>query len=81
MEKAREFQKNIYFCFIDCAKAFDYATAFDCVDNKFISTISLFSTINCGKFFNRWEFQTILPASWKVCVQVKKQLLELDIEQ
>ena len=28
MEKAREFQKNIYFCFIDCAKAFD------CVDHK-----------------------------------------------
>ena len=24
MEKAREFQKNIYFCFIDYAKAFDY---------------------------------------------------------
>ena len=28
MEKAREFQKNIYFCFIDCAKAFD------CVDHN-----------------------------------------------
>ena len=28
MEKAREFQKNIYFCYIDCAKAFD------CVDHK-----------------------------------------------
>ena len=39
--KAREFQKNIYFCFID------YATAFDCV-----------ITINCGKFFKRWEYQT-----------------------
>ena len=24
IEKAREFQKNIYFCFIDCAKAFDW---------------------------------------------------------
>ena len=28
MEKAREFQKNIYFCFID------YAEAFDCVDHN-----------------------------------------------
>ena len=28
MEKAREFQKNIYFCFID------YAKAFDCVDHN-----------------------------------------------
>ena len=35
MEKAKEFQKNIYFCFIDCAKAFvDYAKAFDCVGHS-----------------------------------------------
>ena len=34
MEKAREFQKNIYFCFID------YAKAFDCVDhNKLLKTV------------------------------------------
>ena len=45
IEKAREFQKNIYFCFID------YTKAFDCVDH------------NCGKFFKRWVYQTILPAS------------------
>ena len=37
IEKAREFQKNIYFCFIDCAKAF------------------VWITINCGKFWKRWE--------------------------
>ena len=43
IKKAREFQKNIYFCFID------YAKAFDCVDHK----------KNCGKFFKRWEYQTI----------------------
>ena len=24
IKKAREFQKNIYFCFVDCVKAFDY---------------------------------------------------------
>ena len=35
IKKAKEFQKNIYFCFIDCAKAFvDYAKAFDCVDHN-----------------------------------------------
>ena len=40
--KKQEFQKNIYFCFIDNAKAFD------CVG----------ITTNCGKFLNRWEYQT-----------------------
>ena len=33
------------------------------------------------KFFKRWEYQTTLPASWEICVQVKKQQLELDMEQ
>ena len=38
-------------------------------------------TTNSGKFFKRWEYQTIWPASWKICLQVKKQKLELDMEQ
>ena len=62
MEKAREFQKNIYFCFIDYAKAFDW------------------TTINCGKFWKKWEYQTTWPASWEICMQVRKQQLELDME-
>ena len=36
---------------------------------------------NCGKFLKRWEYQTIWPASWEICMQVKKQELELDMEQ
>ena len=36
---------------------------------------------NCGNFFKRWEDQTTLPASWEICIQVKKQELELDPEQ
>ena len=64
IEKAREFHKNIYFCFID------YAEAFDCV----VMT-------DCGKFLMRWEYQTTWPASWEICMQVKKQQLELDMEQ
>ena len=36
---------------------------------------------NCGKFFKRSEYQTTLPASWEICMQVKKQQLELDMEQ
>ena len=38
-------------------------------------------TTNCGKFFKRWEYQTTLPASWATYMQVKKQQLELDMEQ
>ena len=38
-------------------------------------------TTNCGKFFKRWECQTTWPASWEICMQVRKQQLELDMEQ
>ena len=38
-------------------------------------------TTNCGNFLKRWEYQTTWPASWKICMQVKKQHLELDMEQ
>ena len=38
-------------------------------------------TTNCGKFLKRWEYQTTLPASWEICMQVKKQQLELYMEQ
>ena len=36
---------------------------------------------NCGKFLKRWEYQTTWLASWEICTQVKKQQLELHIEQ
>ena len=38
-------------------------------------------TTNCGKFWKRWEDQTTLPASWEIHMQIKKQQLELDMEQ
>ena len=43
--------------------------------------LTVWITINCGKFWKRWEYQTTLPASWETCMQVKKQQLELDMEQ
>ena len=43
--------------------------------------LTVWITINCGKFWKRWEYQTTLPASWEICLQVKKQQLELDMEQ
>ena len=64
IEKAREFQKNIYFRFIDYTNAF-----------------TVWITINCRKFWKRWEYQTTWPASWETCMQVRKQQLELDMEQ
>ena len=53
IEKAREFLKNIYFCFIDYGEAFVW--------------------------IKRWECQTI-SSSEEICMQVKKQQLELDME-
>ena len=64
MEKRREFQKNIYFCFID------YAKAFDCVDHN-----------KLWKILKEMGIPDHLPASWEICMQVKKQQLELDMEQ
>ena len=61
--KKQEFQKNIYLCFID------YAKAFDCVDHN-----------KPWKILQEMEYQTTWPASWEICMQVKKQQLELDME-
>ena len=58
MEKAREFQKNIYFCFID------YAKAFDCVDHN-----------KLWKILKEMGIPQYLR--WEICMQVKKQQLEL----
>ena len=43
--------------------------------------LTVWITINCGKFWKRWEYQTTWPTSWEICMQVKKQQLELDMEQ
>ena len=43
--------------------------------------LTVWITTKCGKFFKRWEYQTTLPASWEICVQVKKQQSEPHMEQ
>ena len=63
IEKAREFQEKIYFCFID------YAKGFDCVDHN-----KLWKILKEG-------IPDHLTVSWETCMQVKKQQLELDMEQ
>ena len=44
-------------------------------------SLTVWITTNCGKFFKRWEYQATWPASWQIYMQVKKQQLELDMEQ
>ena len=61
--KKQEFQRNIYVCFID------YAKAFDCVDRDKLQNSE------------RWEYQTTWPASWETWMQLRKQQLELYMEQ
>ena len=43
--------------------------------------LTVWITTNCGKFWKRWEYQTTWSASWETCMQVRKQQLELDMEQ
>ena len=43
--------------------------------------LTVWTTTNCGKFLKRWEYQTTWPVSWETCMQVRKQQLELDMEQ
>ena len=64
IEKAKEFQKNIYFCFVV------YAKAFDRVDHN-----------KLWKSLKEMGIPTTWPASWETCMQVRKQQLEMDMEQ
>ena len=66
IEKAREFQKKTYFCFIDYTNMW---------------SLTKWTTAKYGKFLKRWEYQTTLPASWEICMQVKKKQLEPDMKQ
>ena len=43
--------------------------------------LTVWITTNCGKFWKRWEYQTTWPPSWEICMQAKKQQLELDLGQ
>ena len=64
LKKQESSRKNIYFCFIDHAKAFD------CVDHN-----------KLWEILQMMEYQTFLPASWEIRMQVKKQQLQLNMEQ
>ena len=63
-KKQESSRKNIYFSFID------YAKAFDCVDHN-----------KLWKILKEMRIPDHLPASWEICTQVRKQQLDLDMEQ
>ena len=65
MEKAREFQKKTYISALLTMP----------------KPLTVRITINCGKFWKRWEYQTTWPASWEIYMQVRKQQLKLDMKQ
>ena len=46
-----------------------------------LKPLTVWTTTNSGKFLKRWKYQTTWPASWEICTQVRKQQLELDMEQ
>ena len=64
---------------IEKTRAFQRNIYFCFID--YTEALTVWITINCGKFWKRWEYQTLLPASWEICIQVKKQQLEPDMEQ
>ena len=64
LKKQESSRKNIYFCFID------YAKAFDCVDHN-----------KLWKILKDMGISDHLTASWEICMQVRKQQLELNMEQ
>ena len=43
--------------------------------------LTVWITINCEKFWERWQYQTTRSASWETCMKVRKQQLKLDMEQ
>ena len=64
IERAREFQKNIYFCFID-----------------YPQSLWLYRSPQTVEVLQEMGIPDHLPSSWEICMQVKKQQLELDMEQ
>ena len=64
LKKQESSRKNIYFCFIDYTKAFDY------VDHNTL-----------WKILKEMGIPATWPASWEICMQVRKQQLQLDMEQ
>ena len=66
--------------FFWCDNKWDYFI-FSLSNSLLLVYRNVWITINCGKFWKRWEYQTTWPASWETYMQVRKQQLERDMEQ
>ena len=64
---------------IEKAREFQKNTFFSLID--YANALTVWMPTNCGKFWKRWEYQTTWPASWEIRMQVRKQQLELEMEQ
>ena len=64
---------------IEKAREFQKTSTFTLLTTS--KPLTVWIIANCGKFLKRWEYQTTLPSSCEICMQVKKQQLELDMEQ
>ena len=57
-------------------KAREFQKTSTCALLTMLKPLTVWITTNCGKFFKRWEYQTTWPASWEICMQVRKQQLD-----
>ena len=72
----RQRNQNIH-CIMKKGREFQkniYFCFTDCV-----KSLTGWITTNCGKLLKRWEYQNTLLASWETCMQVKKQQLQMDM--
>ena len=81
LEKAEEPEIKLPTSTGSSKKQESYRKAFTSVLLTVPKPLTLWVTTNCGKFLKGWESWTSRPASWETCMQVRKQQLELDMEQ
>ena len=67
-------------CLIENGRKFQKKTSIS-ASLTVLKPFTVWITTYCGKFLKRQEYQTTLTASWEICMQVKKQQLELDMEK
>ena len=81
LEKGRETRDQIATIRWIMEKAREFQKASTSALMTMPNHLTVWITENCGKFFKRWEYQTTWLASWETYMQVRKQQLELDMEQ
>ena len=81
LEKAEELEIKLPTSVVSQKKQENSRKTSISVSLTMLKPLTVWITTNCGKFLKRWEYQTTIPASWEICMQVKKQQLELDTEK